>query len=90
MLLALAFKSGGSWNESHLSDPYVDSLIDRIAAEPDFDTRTKYYHDLQQWFHDEGPLLNVQVPLLIALSDKIIDYRHPMTMIPQLKYADIK
>lgn len=89
MLLALAFKSGGSWNESHLSNAHVDALIDKIAAEPDFETRTQYYHELQQWFHEEGPLLNVQVPLLIALSDKIVDYRHPMTMLPQLKYADI-
>ena len=89
MLLALAFKSGGSWNESHLSNAHVDALIDKIAAEPDFETRTQYYHELQQWFHEEGPLLNIQVPLLIALSDKIVDYRHPMTMLPQLKYADI-
>ncbi|NLV84769.1 MAG: hypothetical protein GXY60_09405 [Spirochaetales bacterium] len=89
MLLALAFKTGGSWNESHLSNAHVDDLIDKIAAEPDFETRTQYYHELQQWFHEEGPLLNIQVPLLIALSDKIVDYRHPMTMLPQLKYADI-
>jgi peptide/nickel transport system substrate-binding protein len=90
MLLALAFRTGGAWNESHLSDPYVDELIDKITGEVDVAKRTQYYHDLQEWFYENGTLLNVQVPYLVALSDRIIDYRQPLTMIPQYKYTDIK
>lgn len=88
MLLALAFKTGASWNESHLGEPYVDELIDKISLEPDFQTRVGYYHELQDWFYEYGPLINVQVPKLVALSDKITDYRLPMTMLPQFKYTD--
>ncbi|MDD3996364.1 MAG: ABC transporter substrate-binding protein [Sphaerochaetaceae bacterium] len=88
MLLALAFKTGAPWNESHLGEPYVDELIDKISLEPDFQTRVGYYHELQDWFYEYGPLINVQVPKLVALSDTIVDYRLPMTMLPQLKYTD--
>ncbi len=89
MLLSLAFRSGGPWNESHFSDPRVDALIDKISAEADFSVRTSYYHELQDLFYEEGSLINVQVPLLIAMNENIIDYRHPLTMIPQYKYTDI-
>lgn len=90
MLLALAFKGGGAWNESHLADERVDALIDKISSEIDPDKRTGYYHELQELFYEEGPLLNVQVPYLVAISDRIIDYRQPLTMLPQYKYTDIK
>ncbi|WP_320130871.1 ABC transporter substrate-binding protein [uncultured Sphaerochaeta sp.] len=90
MLLSLAFKSTGPWNESHMNNPKVDTLIDKISAEVNPDTRMEYYHELQQLFYDEGTLVNVQVPYLVAVSDKIVDYKQPLTMIPQYKYIDIK
>lgn len=90
MLLALAFKTGGSWNESHLSDSRVDALIDKISAEVDVEKRTGYYHELQQLFFEEGSLINVQVPYLVAINDRVIGYRQPLTMIPQYKYMDIR
>lgn len=90
MLLALAFRSGGPWNESHLSDPRVDELIDKISSEVDPATRTAYYHELQEHFYEEGALLNVQVPYLVAINDRVIGYRQPLTMLPQYKYMDIR
>ncbi len=89
MLLSLAFKGGGAWNESHLDNPRVNTLIDKITAEIDEAKRLEYYHELQEIFYEEGALLNVQVPYLVGLNDRVIDYRQPLTMIPQYKYTDI-
>jgi len=90
MILGLAFRGGGAWNESHLDDPVINDLIDAISEEIDEDTRNQYYAELQQIFHDEGTVLNVQIPYLVAISDKVINYRQPITMIPQYKYMDIQ
>ncbi len=90
MLLHLAFRGGGSWNESHIDSPVLNALIDKISAEADEEQRLNYYHQLQDFFHDEGSLINVQVPLLIATSKKVVNYRHPLTQIPQYKYFDLK
>jgi peptide/nickel transport system substrate-binding protein len=89
MLLALAFAGTGPWNESHLNDQVVNELIRKISSQADPAIRTGYYHELQQWFHENGPLINVQVPLLVAISDKIVDYKHPLSQLPQYKYMDI-
>ncbi len=90
MLLALAFKTGGSWNETHMSDSYVDNLIEKISNEVDFEKRLSYYHDLQDYFYENGALINFQVPLYIAINNRVINYSHPLSMIPQYKYMDIK
>ncbi len=89
ILLGLAFHSEGPWTEAHLADPVVDSLIDRITGEADEQVRALYYRELQERFYEEGALINIQVPKLVALSSRITGYRHPLTMIVQYKYADI-
>lgn len=90
MLLLSTFRGGGPWNESHMDNPKINDLIDKIALEADIAKRMGYYHELQQVFHDEGALINLQVPLLVAINTKIKNYRHPLTQIPQYKYIDIK
>lgn len=90
MMLTLAFKGGAVWNESHYNNSRVNELIDLISEEVDEEKRLSYYHELQAIFYEDGPLLNVQVPLLVALSDKVSQYRQPLTMIPQYKYTDIQ
>ncbi len=89
MLLALAFKGDGPWNESHMNEPVINDLITKISGEADPTTRTALYHELQDWFYENGSLINVQVPFLVAISDKVVDYKQPLTMIPQYKYTDI-
>ncbi len=89
ILLGLAFRSDGPWNEPHLADPVIDSLIDRIASEADEVVRSRYYQQLQQYFYDEGAIINIQVPKLVALRTNVTGYQHPLTMIVQYKYADI-
>ena len=89
MLLGLAFKGGGPWNESHLDAPALNDLIEKISGEADPDQRMAYYHELQEWFYENGPLINVQVPYLVAINDSVVGYRQPITMLPQYKYMDI-
>ncbi len=90
MLLMLAYHSEGPWNESHMNNSRVDELIGLIRAEIDDDKRQGYYAELQEIFQEEGTVLNLQVPYLVALSDSIQDYRQPLTMLSQLEYAWIK
>ncbi|AEV28295.1 ABC-type dipeptide transport system, periplasmic component [Sphaerochaeta pleomorpha str. Grapes] len=90
MLLAYAFKSTGPWNESHMNNAKVDELINKISAEVNDAKRNEYYHELQDIFYEEGTVLNVQVPYLVAISDKVVGYKQPLTMLPQYKYTDIK
>jgi peptide/nickel transport system substrate-binding protein len=90
MLLSLAFYSKGPWNESHMNDPEVDDLIDKIKSEVDDAQRQAYYDRLQEAFFERGTTLNLQVPYLVALNENVKDYRQPVTMISQLKYAVIE
>ncbi|MGD1833463.1 MAG: ABC transporter substrate-binding protein [Sphaerochaetaceae bacterium] len=90
MLLNYAFRSDASWNESHINIPEVDVLIDKIRSEVDPDVRLGYYHELQKIFYDEGTIINVQVPYLVAVNNRVVNYRQPISMIPQYKYMDIK
>ncbi|MGM0432091.1 MAG: ABC transporter substrate-binding protein [Spirochaetota bacterium] len=90
MLLMLAFHSEGPWNESHLDNSEVDRLTETIRKEVDDQKRMEYYAQLQEVFYEEGPLLNIQVPYLVALSENLKDYRQPITMLPQLEYATVE
>lgn len=90
MLLMLAYHSEGPWNESHIDNPKVDSLINKIRAEVDPDVRQGYYDELQEVFHEEGTVLNLQVPYLVGMSEAVKDYRQPITMLPQLEYATVE
>jgi hypothetical protein len=50
----------------------------------------EYYKQLQQIMHDQGTVIDLQVPYLVGTSDRLIDYRQPLTMLTQMKYAYIK
>ncbi|MGD9938898.1 MAG: ABC transporter substrate-binding protein [Clostridia bacterium] len=90
VLLNLAFHSKGPWNESHINDAEVDTLIAGILSETDDAARQELYTRLQQRFFEAGTLLNVQVPYLVAMKEGVTDFRQPITMLPQYKYASIK
>lgn len=90
MLLMLAFHSEGPWNESHMNNAKVDELIDSIRAEVDPAVRQGFYDELQEVFHEEGTVINLQVPYLVGVSSAVKDYRQPITMLPQLEYASIE
>lgn len=90
MLLSLAYYSKGPWNETHMNDPEVDNLITRIKSEINDAKRQEYYDQLQEVFFERGTVINLQVPYLVGMSNRVQDYRQPLTMLTQLKYVYLK
>jgi ABC-type transport system substrate-binding protein len=73
----------------HIDDPKVNDLIDKISQEVDVAKRQTYYDEIQDIFYAEGGLMNLQVPYLVAINTRIIDFIQPITFITQLKNTDI-
>ena len=89
MLLAYAFKGGAPWNELHIDDPTVNALIDKISQEVDVAKRQTYYDEIQEFFHEQGGLINLQVPYMVAINTRISEFIQPLTLITQLKHTEI-
>ncbi len=53
----LAYTNDSQWNESHWSDPELDSLTRMIDGEPDRAKRVELYHRAQQIFIERGPII---------------------------------
>lgn len=90
MLLAYAFRGGAPWNELHIDDPKINDLIDKISKEVDATKRQSYYDEIQEIFYEEGGLINLQVPYMVAINTRISEFIQPLTLITQLKHTDIK
>ena len=90
LVLLLAYRSGGPWNESGQANPELDKIIDAILTELDESKRLALYGDLQEWFHQKGSIIAVQVPFITALNKKVADYQEPMTRIMNLEAIDLK
>ncbi|MBN2859761.1 MAG: hypothetical protein JXK93_05820 [Sphaerochaetaceae bacterium] len=88
VLLSLAFDSRGVWNESHVKDPVLDEIISSILTEVEAGKLDMLYRELQEYFYDVGPLINIQVPYLVALTSSISGYTQPLTMLPVYKYIE--
>ena len=73
-----------------MNDAEIDRLIGAIMAETDVALRRAFYGTLQEVFYERGTVMNVQVPYLVAMRSEVQDYRQPITMLPQLKFASIK
>jgi len=55
--VALAYRSGESWNESGYSNPDLDALIDKALTMPDPDERRTVMKDIQQHIQDSGIII---------------------------------
>jgi len=53
-VLVLAYRTGGSWNESGFSNPEFDALLDQANSLADVDKRREVMGKLQQMMVDEG------------------------------------
>lgn len=89
MFLAYGFKGDSPWNETHIDDPRINKLIDLISSELDNEKRQVYYDEIQDIFYADGGLMNLQVPYMVAINDRISQFLQPLTVITQLKYTDI-
>jgi peptide/nickel transport system substrate-binding protein len=56
-VLALAYKTGGSWNETAYSDPEFDALLDQALATPDVDARREIMAKIETNLRDSGVII---------------------------------
>ncbi|HEV7254662.1 MAG TPA: ABC transporter substrate-binding protein [Mesorhizobium sp.] len=56
-VLALAYRSGGAWNESGFSDPAFDKLLEQALATPDVDKRRKLMAKIETILRDSGIII---------------------------------
>lgn len=57
MALAIAYKSGNAWNESHYANPAFDALIDKAEATPDIEQRRLVMAELETIMQEDGPVV---------------------------------
>ena len=71
-VLALAYKSGGAWNESAFSDKKFDELLEKALATPKVDERKKLMAEIEQILRDfrhyHSALLALGLPNLASWS----------------------
>lgn len=53
----MAYTSGAQWNETHWSDPEIDSLSKKAGSEADRAKRAEIYKQIQRIFMDRGPII---------------------------------
>ncbi len=90
VLLNLAYHSNGVWNESHVKDPELDSIIEAIQRTVGKEELRALYTELHTYFYEKGPLLNLQLPYFVAMKKNVKGYLQPLTMLPVYKYIDIQ
>jgi len=79
MVLALAYRSGVPWNESHYSNPEFDRLLTEAEAVPDPSERSEIMAKIQKIMQDDGPIVqpywqNIQC----VFNDRVLGARmHP-------------
>lgn len=56
-VLALAYKSGGAWNESAFSDKKFDELLEQALATPNVDERKKLLSEMEKILRDSGIII---------------------------------
>lgn len=56
-VLALAYKSGGAWNESGYSDPEFDTLLDQALATPDVEARRALMARIEARLRESGVII---------------------------------
>ena len=90
LLFQVATYTNGPWNESHMAEPEADAILDKILVETDETKRLELYAEYQQWFRDNGPMLNVQVPFIVAETKQVMNYSEPLTRIIGIENIDLK
>jgi peptide/nickel transport system substrate-binding protein len=56
-VLALAYRSGGAWNESGFSDPEFDALLTQALATPDTEARRAIMANVERILQDSGAII---------------------------------
>lgn len=78
--LALAYRTGMPWNESHYSSPAFDAALERALREVDDTRRRPLMAELEGILQQDGPIVQATwVPHLSCFASKVQGYHpHPM------------
>ena len=79
MSLALAYRSGGSWNESKYSNPEFDRLLTQAEGTLDVASRRETMARLETILQDDGPIVQPVWRSIFTFHDKrVLGFRpHP-------------
>ena len=79
MVLALAYRSGVPWNESHHSNAEFDELLTKAEGTLDVDERREIIGQLQSIMQDTGPMVQpLWRSLFVAYDKRVKGFRqHP-------------
>ncbi len=88
-LFQLAAYTDAPWNEMKLASPEADAILDRLLAETDEAKRQEIYDEYQTWFFENGAMVNVQVPFIVAQNVRVQNYHEPLTRIIRMEEIDI-
>ena len=89
-VLNIAYRTGSVWNESHLSNPALDELIDKITSEADPVKLKELYADLQTLFYEEGPIIIVSVPKYFVMGKRVEGYIPAITSLDDMRFVELK
>ena len=70
MSLALAYRSGGAWNESKYSNPEFDKLLTQAEGTLDVSSRREIMARLESILQDDGPIVQPVWRAIFTFHDK--------------------
>jgi peptide/nickel transport system substrate-binding protein len=78
-MLALAYQSNATWNESQWKSKKMDDLIDQVRREQDLAKRKAVFAEVQKMFIDESPVIVAyHRPSVIVYRNRLRDFpAHP-------------
>jgi len=83
MVLALAYRTGVPWNESHYANAKFDELLTTAEGTLDIDQRKEIMKDLETIMQEEGPIVQPVWRAVFSVMDKSVQgyQKHPTNYI---------
>ncbi len=83
MVLALAYRTGVPWNESHYANPDFDALLTKAEGTLDIDERKEIMKELETIMQEDGPITQPLWRAVFSVMDKNVKgyQKHPTNYI---------
>ncbi len=83
MVLALAYRTGVPWNESHYANPEFDALLTKAEGTLDIDARKEIMKELETIMQEDGPIVQPLWRAVFSVMDKKVKgyQKHPTNYI---------
>ncbi|MDD5014584.1 MAG: ABC transporter substrate-binding protein [Atribacterota bacterium] len=90
ILFRTTYITGAPWNETHLSNPAIDALVDKISSEADPEKMKELCGELQKIFYEEGSVIMVTGAKYFVTSKRVEGYIPAVTSLDDMRFIDIK